>query len=193
MSYRDLMRRVRFYLVTERRKKSLVGRWLSRRVFDRHLWAWEERGIAVGAGWGAAWAIAPVPMQTLFAVASCVWKRGNVPMGVVMCWLSFPGYQVVVWPIQWWLGAMLLGWGTTRSGASIDLVAESARQIPACYEQGSCQPLWEPLSRLHFGWLSAEFVLGTVASCALFGLLCYGLVRLSWRIAEVMAACRKNR
>lgn len=184
------MRRVRYYLLTERRKKTFVGKWLSQRVFDRHLWAWEERGIAVGAGWGAAWAIAPVPMQTLFAIASCVWKRGNVPMGVVMCWLSFPGYQVFVWPVQWWIGAALLGWSGHGSGASLALIAESARQVPACYEQGSCQPLWEPLSRLNLGWLSAEFVLGTVVSCILFGLFMYGVVRLAWRLADMTAARR---
>lgn len=186
------MRRVRYYLLTERRKKTFVGKWLSQRVFDRHLWAWEERGIAVGAGWGAAWAIAPVPMQTLFAIASCVWKRGNVPLGVVMCWLSFPGYQVFVWPIQWWIGAALLGWSGYGSGASLTLVAESARQVPACYEQGSCQPLWEPLSRLHFGWLSAEFILGTVVSCILFGLFWYGAVRLAWRLVDMAAAWRRK-
>lgn len=178
--YHDLMRRVRFYLLTERRKKSFVGKWLTQRVFDRHLWAWEQRGIAVGAGWGAAWAIAPVPMQTLFAIASCVWKRGNVPVGVLMCWLSFPGYQVFVWPVQWWIGSALLGWLGAGSGASLDLIARGARLIPACYEQGSCEPLRELLSLVNYGWLTAEFLLGTLASCAAFGLLCYGLVRLGW-------------
>lgn len=183
-NYHSLMRKVRYYLLTEKRKKSFVGRFLSDHIFDKHLWVWEERGIATGAAWGAAWAIAPVPLQTLFAVASCVWKRGNIPVGVLMCWLSFPGYQVFVWPIQWWIGSKLL-FGFGCSGADFQMIVQCARKIPLALEQGCWSVFLEPLSAVHVGWLLIELLLGMAVSCVAIGVFFYALVRLFWLTARV--------
>lgn len=183
-NYHNLTRRVRYYLLREKRKKSFTGKFLPRRIFDRQLWAWDERGIAVGAGWGAAWAIAPVPLQTLFAIASCVWRKGNIPVGVLMCWLSFPGYQVFVWPVQWKLGSLLLSW-CGDSGASLQIVAQCAESISIACEAGGWEAVCEPMLHVRLGWLAAELLLGMLASCAASGLLCYAIVRLGWRIAKI--------
>ena len=57
--YRQLMRRVRLYLLTEVRKKSWASKFLSARVFDSVYWSWDRQSVATGAAWGAAAAIAP--------------------------------------------------------------------------------------------------------------------------------------
>ncbi len=183
-NYHSLMRQVRYYLISEKRKKSFAGRVLSDHVFDKHLWTWEERGIAVGAAWGAAWAIAPVPLQTLFAVASCVWKKGNIPIGVLMCWLSFPGYQVFVWPIQWWIGSKLLS-AFGDSGADLQMIVQCAKNIPVSLEQGSWTVLLEPMRTVQLGWLVFELLLGMAVSCVALGVFCYVLVRLFWWVARI--------
>ena len=52
--YRQLMRRVRLYLLTEVRKKSWTSKFLSARVFDSVYWSWNRQSVATGAAWGAA-------------------------------------------------------------------------------------------------------------------------------------------
>lgn len=181
--YKTLMRRVRFYLIQERRKKTRMGRMLSARVFDEHLWKWEKRGVATGAAWGAACAIAPVPMQSLFGVAACLWRKGNIPVAILMAWISFPGYQVFAWPVQWWVGSVIFAWlGLPGSGATLGLVKDSAMKVPACVESWNFDGLLQPLQHVHFGWAIAEFAFGCVVTCVLFGVVCYWLVQAGWHI-----------
>ena len=66
--YRQLMRKVRLYLLTEVRKKSWTSRFLSAKIFDPVYWSWTRESVATGAAWGAAAAIAPLPMQSLWGV-----------------------------------------------------------------------------------------------------------------------------
>jgi len=73
------MRRVRLYLLTEVRKKSWASKFLSARVFDSVYWSWDRQYVATGAAWGAAAAIAPLPMQSLWGVFACLWRKGNIP------------------------------------------------------------------------------------------------------------------
>ena len=86
--YRQLMRKVRLYLLTEVRKKSWASKFLSASVFDSVYWSWNRQSVATGAGWGAAAAIAPLPMQSLWGVFACLWRKGNIPVAILMAWLS---------------------------------------------------------------------------------------------------------
>ena len=105
--YRQLMRRVRLYLLTEVRKKSWASKFLSARVFDSVYWSWNRQSVATGAAWGAAAAIAPLPMQSLWGVFACLWRKGNIPVAILMAWLSPPGFTFFAIPAQWWLGWFL--------------------------------------------------------------------------------------
>lgn len=51
--YRQLMRKVRLYLLTEVRKKSWASKFLSARVFDPVYWSWNRQSVATGAACGA--------------------------------------------------------------------------------------------------------------------------------------------
>ena len=101
--YRQLMRKVRLYLLTEVRKKSWASKFLSASVFDSVYWSWNRQSVATGAGWGAAAAIAPLPMQSLWGVFACLWRKGNIPVAILMAWLSPPGFTFFAIPGQWWL------------------------------------------------------------------------------------------
>ncbi len=175
-SYNQLVDRVDSYIRDQRARDTLLGRLLPPSVFSPALWRWERRGIATGAAWGVSTAFAPLPMQTLFAALACICRRGNIPIGVLSCWVSIPGYQIIVWPLQWWVGALLfraVGWG---SGASFTLIARSAREFSNGWQAGIA-----PLREISLPLLGAEFLFGCLVTCALLGLLVKGAILLIWR------------
>ena len=175
-SYNALVRKADAYLREQRAANRFLRAILPLRLFDEHLWLWERRSVAVGLGWGVAWAIAPVPLQTIFAALCSLWRRGNIPVSVAACWVSFPGYQVFAWPLQWWVGSTILNamgigsrttWETIRDAAVL-LVDGWDAVLPAL--QGIELPL-----------LAAELLLGCLVTCVLAGLGAYGLTLLVWR------------
>ena len=175
-SYNQLVTKVDSYLRDKRGKSRIWNALLPEKLFSPELWLWEPQGVATGAAWGVAWALAPVPMQTIFAVLSSVATRGNVPISVVSCWISIPGYQVILWPLQWWVGAVLLGSLSLNSGVDMNLIRLAAEAAP----QGFCAVL-EVLGQINLWLLGAELLLGCILTSAAAGGLVYGLIRLLWR------------
>ncbi len=175
-SYNELVDKVDAYIRNQRARDTLLGRCLPENVFSPPLWRWERRSVSTGAAWGVTMAFAPLPMQTLFAALACVWQRANLPVGIASCWVSIPGYQLLVWPLQWWLGALLfraLGWG---SGASFPLIGEMA----AAADKG-WDAILAPLREISLPLLAAEFLFGCLVSCTLLWYLVRGFVLLLWR------------
>lgn len=115
--YRQLMRKVRLYLLTEVRKKSWASKFLSASVFDSVYWSWNRQSVATGAGWGAAAAIAPLPMQSLWGVFACLWRKGNIPVAILMAWLSPPGFTFLPFRASGgWGGSFFPAWGFPPPG-----------------------------------------------------------------------------
>ncbi len=178
-SYNELVDRVDAYIRDQRARDTLLGRLLPASAFSPELWHWERRGISTGAAWGVAMGFAPLPMQTLFAILACVWRRANLPVGIISCWVSVPGYQIIVWPLQWWVGALLFRAMGCDSGASSALIARSAREFSKGWEAGLA-----PLQEISLPLLGAEFLFGCLVTCALLGLLVKGLILLIWRLQD---------
>ncbi len=178
-SYNALVDRVDAALREQWRRRTFLGRMLPRRVFARSLWRWEREGVATGVCWGAICALAPLPLQSLFAIAACVWRRGNIPMGYLACWLSVPGYQIIAWPLQWWVGAELLRVLNLGSGASFALIGQAMQNFNHGYEA-----VLTPLRSISMPLLAAEFLLGCAITCTLAGMLARALVLLCWRAKQ---------
>ena len=168
--YRALMRRVKKYLLEEKRKKSMVGRYIKSEIFTDEYWGWNRRCVTIGATWGAVCAVLPVPMQTLWGIACCFWKKGNVPVAVLMAWLSPPGFFVVAIPFQWWLGWYILtALGFPGSGATWYMMEEAVKKTS-----------FEQLNALNYGMLGAEFLLGLLLSCVAIYIFAWLLVQVIW-------------
>ena len=175
-SYNELVQRVDVYLQQKRSTSKLWALMLPEQLFTPSLWLWEKRSVAIGSAWGTAWALAPVPMQTIFAILCSARSKGNIPMSVLTCWISFPGYQIVAWPLQWYAGAWLLSYCSTGSGVSMELIQQTA----AAATEGWRNAL-HLLSGVNLWILGVEFILGCLLSCALLGALVYGGILLLWR------------
>ncbi len=175
-SYNKLVDKVDTYLRDQRKKDTLLGRLLPESVFSPELWRWERRGIATGSAWGVAMGFTPLPMQTLFAALACIWRRGNLPFGILTCWVSIPGYQIIAWPLQWWVGALLFRILSIDSGASISVIAESAHHALDGWEA-----ITAPLQEISIPLLLAEFLFGCLVTCTLLGLAAKSFILLIWR------------
>lgn len=175
-SYNQLVTKVDTYLRTKRSKSRVWNALLPEKLFNPSLWLWEPQGVAMGSAWGVFWALAPVPMQTIFAVLSSVATRGNVPISVVSCWISVPGYQVILWPLQWWVGAALLSSLSLSSGVDMNLIRTAAEAAP----QG-LDAILNVLGQINLWLLGAELLLGCIITSAAAGALVYSLIRLFWK------------
>ena len=175
-SYNALVHKADAYLRQQRDSSRILSAILPLRLFDEQLWLWERRSVAVGLGWGVAWAIAPVPLQTIFAALCSLWRRGNIPVSVAACWLSFPGYQVFAWPLQWWVGSSILQWLGAGSRTTIETIRDAAMLLAEGWDA-----VLPTLQGIELPLLAAELLLGCLVTCTLAGLCAYGLTLAVWR------------
>ena len=175
--YNKLVLRVDAYLRAKRAQPRSIFKLLPARLFTPELWLCERRSIAVGAAWGAALAIAPLPLQSFFALLACLRFRGNVPVGMLACWISIPGYQIIVWPLQWALGAWLMDTLLSlHSGASVALLEDMARHAHEGWAAFA-----ERLSTIDAWLFMGEFALGCLLSCLVLGFAFSLAILLVWR------------
>lgn len=176
LDYNKLVQKVDDYL---RRKRAGSRAWavmLPERLFTPELWLWEPRSIAIGAAWGTSWAIAPVPMQMVFVILCCMATRSNIPIAVLSCCISFPGYQVFAWPLQWYVGTLLLGAFGLSSGISIEFMRQTAEAALQGWNE-----LLSILQQVNLLVVCIELLTGCLITCALMWIVTYGLARLILR------------
>ena len=63
------------------------------------------RGVAIGLFWG----FIPMPMQMLAVVATTPFIRFNVPLAIIMVWLSNPFTMPFMYYVEYLVGNFLLG------------------------------------------------------------------------------------
>jgi len=136
-------------------------RYLGSRLHDASLWHLNRRSASGAFAVGLFFAWMPVPMQMLLAALFAVYFRVNLPLSVVLVWISNP----ITMPPMFY-GAYLLG--TSLIGA----------QKQKFSFEISIQWLIDSISTI-----GPPFLLG----CLIFGLLSsivgYGTIRLLWRLS----------
>lgn len=118
-------------------------------------------------------------MQSVFAILSAMWHRANVPIALAVCWISFPGYQLFIWPAQWWLGHRILALCGLESGFSLQLAQETAKTAVNHSFSEACANLEAQLPGI-----AAELLLGCIVSCTTAAFLTYGIFRLLFRFFQ---------
>lgn len=179
LDYNKLVLKVDTYLRDKRSTKRSWEILLPEKLFNPDLWLWESRGVATGSAWGIFWALSPVPMQTVFAILSTIGTRGNVPMSVLTCWISLPGFQVLLWPFQWWVGAKILGVFGISSGVNMEMISSAAEAAPH-----GLQAMLDILGSINPWLLGGELLFGCGLTCCCAAAFIYTLIRLVWRITK---------
>jgi hypothetical protein len=142
-----------------------LSRIFGRLLHDPNLWHLNRYSVAWGVSVGLFMAFVPVPFQMLLAIAAAVMISANIPVAVVLVWVSNPITVAPLFFAAYKLGAWLLAETPEKIKfeISIDWVVTQLVEI------------WQP-------FLLGCFVLG-LASAAIG----HVAVRIIWRIHVVQS------
>ncbi|MEF3193011.1 MAG: DUF2062 domain-containing protein [Halothiobacillaceae bacterium] len=73
-------------------------------LHDPNLWHFNRHSVARAFGAGLFAAFLPFPFQSPFAAALAIWLRGNLPLAVLMVFITNPLTMVPIELSAYWLG-----------------------------------------------------------------------------------------
>lgn len=151
----------------------LLG-FMRERLADPSLWHLNRRSAAGAMFWGLWCAMLPMPFQMLPATVLAILFRINLPLTILLVWISNP---LTLLPLMWvayWLGSQLLGQPMASSAELAQFLQDVSGAIGHWFGLG--HEVSADLSRFYEPFLLGAMVLGFVA-----GTLGYVLMRLYWR------------
>lgn len=163
MSLKSLLQRVipERKHIQEHKHLRHFGDWLH----DPDIWHLTRRSSAGGVAVGLFWAMMPLPMQTIFAAATAIIIRVNLPLSVIFVWVTNPITGAPVYYLAYKLGSVLLN----------EPVQNVAFEFSIHWMTETLVHIWQPL----------------MAGCLLLGVcsaaIGYVAIRVLWR----MLALRK--
>lgn len=128
---------------------------------DANLWHLNRQSASLAAFIGVFCAFMPIPMQMLLAATLAVLFHANLPLSVVLVWISNPLTIAPIFFGTYKLGALLLN--VPPQNASFEVSVQNTLAYLGI--------IWQPL------------LLGSAICGIVFGGLAFLSVRLMWRIA----------
>ncbi|HCT40435.1 MAG TPA: DUF2062 domain-containing protein [Moraxellaceae bacterium] len=150
-------------------------RFLGKRLADPSLWHLNKRSAAGAAFWGLWCAFLPMPLQMLPAAAAAILFRVNLPMTVVLVWVSNPLTMIPLIYVSYFVGSLLLGI-PMPSGSEIHQLVGYLGEVVGGIFSGNA-PVAEQMISRHI----EPLLLGTLVTGFLFGCTGYVLMRIYWR------------
>lgn len=152
-------------------KQSRVMRWFAKHFLAKDVWRPTRHSLAGGTGVGLLVSALLIPGQMPLAAFLCGVLRVNIPIAMVMCWLSNP---VTFAPIAWWeislgnwmMEVMDLGEVVPLRWSQLTAMVREAESVWGFFE--SLRP-----------WAMALYIGGSVAGL-MAGVVGYVLVFLIW-------------
>jgi uncharacterized protein (DUF2062 family) len=149
-------------------------RFMSKRLADPGLWHLHRRSAAGAVFWGLWCAMLPMPFQMLPAAALAIFFRVNLPLTILLVWVSNPLTLIPLMWIAYWLGSHLLGEPMVSGGELRQLLSELTSMVGGWI--GAAEP-----ATTHLAQYAEPFLLGTMVLGMMAGSLGYILMRLYWR------------
>ena len=140
-----------------RAQKSL--KFLGEMIFEPNLWHMNRHSVSWAVWVGLFCCFLPIPFQMVPGLLLCVWIRCNVPISIMLIWISNPVTMPAMMYATYRLGLLLLG--EPAQVEDIDISLEWLGQQLAA--------IWQPLL---LGSLLTGFTLGGVG---------FLIVRIYWR------------
>lgn len=125
---------------------------------DPNLWHINRHSLAGSAFIGVFTSLLPIPMQMAVAALLAVRFHCNLPLSVVLVWISNPVTYVPIFYFTYRIGAWMLG-----------MPPHSGEDITITWFVEQLVPLW----------------LGSLLCALVFGGLAYATVKVAWRLAVV--------
>lgn len=149
----------RFLPSPEKIKNNRSLHYLGDRIHDPNLWHLNRRSVAGAFFVGIFCAFLPIPMQMLVAGVLAMFVRCNLPISVVLVWITNPITMPAIFYFTYKVGCYLLG--TPVSDIDFTMTVEWFE-----HELGR---IWQPL---YFGSIITGLFSGAVS---------YLTIRLYWR------------
>ncbi|MFN4243318.1 MAG: DUF2062 domain-containing protein [Tepidisphaerales bacterium] len=142
-------------------------------VMDRpYLWHLNRHSVARGVSWGLFWALIPIPGQSVPAVLSTIWSRGNLALAIAATWLSNPFTLIPHWWSAYTIGKFLL-----RSPGISDLQWTWEYFEP---HFSSWSSAWRFVT-VNFWHFYLPLLVGSIVEGVVIGGLAYVLIMTLWR------------
>lgn len=160
-------------------------RFMGKRLADPSLWHLNKRSAAGAAFWGLWCAFLPMPLQMLPAAALAILFRVNLPLTIVLVWVSNPLTMIPLIYVAYYVGSLLL-----------DVPMPTASEIGQLvnYFGEWVEGLFSGTSPAEHGMLARHvepLLLGTLVTGFLFACTGYVVMRLYWRW-HVLSAWKKR-
>ena len=139
------------------------NRWLSVLGSAAHraeFWHLTKHSVAGAFFIGVFCAFLPIPLQTLLAAFLAIIFKRNLPLSVVLVFITNPFTMAPIYYFNYWLGSLLLN-------------------EPSIYQTLSIDDIWVWLA-VNFNHIGKPLVIGSVAAGLIFGSLSYLAVHLFW-------------
>ncbi len=173
---------IRKYLPDPEKIANLQGLgFLRHRLQDPNLWHLNRHSASGAMFWGMWCAFLPMPFQTVPAAIAALLFRVNLPLCVVLVWLSNPLTLIPMVYISYFIGASLLSKPMISSTEVHQLVNNLSDLIKSIFDSHAAQPSID-LSR-HI----EPFLLGMLVTGFLFGCLGYLAMNWYWRFHVTQA------
>lgn len=162
-------------------------RFMSKRLADPGLWHLHRRSAAGAMFWGLWCAMLPMPFQMLPAAALAILFRVNLPLTILLVWISNPLTLIPLMWVAYWLGSHLMG-TPMASGAELRAFLNELTVL-----LGNWFGVGQPGSTEHLSRYLEPFLLGTMVLGFMMGSLGYVAMRLYWRWHVLSAWQRRQR
>lgn len=139
-------------------------RWLGTLLHDPNLWHLNRRSVSGAFAIGLFCAFIPVPFQMAIAAMISILARANLPVSVVLVWVTNPLTMGPIFFFAYKVGTWILG--TPLHAETIEAVETSALQ----WFTGEIKTNWKP------------FLLGSLVCGSVSALVGYVTIRVSWRM-----------
>jgi len=136
-------------------------RWLGTLLHDPNLWHLNRRSVAGAAFIGLFCAFLPVPFQMVLAALAAIVLRINLPIAVVLVWVTNPLTMGPIFFFAYKVGTLILNTPLSPALAKTGTMVWLGNQM---------QAVWQPL------------LLGSLVCGTLSGLIGALFVRISWRL-----------
>lgn len=148
----------------------LENRWLQpfrALLHDPALIVPHRRAVARGLAVGLFWAFMPVPLQSIFAAATCIWLRVNVLVAIAACWITNPITAAPIVYVAHAIGAFLLG--------PAPVPPDAPESVAGRYSLEALLQIWQQLKAL-----GEAFLLGSLVLSSASALLGYFAINTFW-------------
>lgn len=110
---RTVFKTIRFLKHPRKLRDRPTMRWFARHFLDKRVWRPTQHTLAGGMAIGMFITLQLLPIQTPSAVILAAIFRVNIPIAIVMCWLSNPFTFVFIGGLEYAIGKWFLQLYTT--------------------------------------------------------------------------------